>query len=109
MRYQAEVDMANEECKAKAQEAYNEASSMAAEVLLPTNPVRLGLALNHSVFLYEIVGDHSAACHMAQQTLQHALYDLGETKQEGQPEVCIILQLLRDNLTIWSSEPPSAD
>ncbi|KAM7540320.1 hypothetical protein Aperf_G00000025857 [Anoplocephala perfoliata] len=108
-RYQAEVDVTNEECKEKAQEAYNEASSIAAEVLLPTNPVRLGLALNHSVFLYEIVDDHNAACQMAQQTLQHALCILGENKQEGQPEVCIILQLLRDNLTIWSSEPAAAD
>ncbi|VDL59634.1 unnamed protein product [Hymenolepis diminuta] len=104
LRYQSEVDMTNEEFKEKAREAYNEATSVASEVLTPTNPVRLGLALNHSVFLYEIADDHNAACQMAHATLQEAVANLGEAKKEGQPEVCIILQLLRDNLSIWSSD-----
>uniref|UniRef100_A0A0R3TI76 14_3_3 domain-containing protein n=1 Tax=Rodentolepis nana TaxID=102285 RepID=A0A0R3TI76_RODNA len=104
LRYQSEVDTTNEEFKEKAREAYNEASSVASEVLSATNPVRLGLALNHSVFLYEIADDHKAACDMAHATLQEAVANLSETKKEGQPEVCIILQLLRDNLSIWSTD-----
>ena len=31
----------------------------------PPHPIRLGLALNYSVFYYEIQGQHSKACEIA--------------------------------------------
>ena len=53
--------------------AYNEAFEAATankedskdEGLPPTHPIRLGLALNFSVFYYEIVNDQSQACKLA--------------------------------------------
>lgn len=49
----------------QSQEAYQEASEVAKEKMAPTNPIRLGLALNFSVFYYEIANDPKKACEMA--------------------------------------------
>ena len=53
-RYFAEID-AGEDQKKAALEAYTEASKIAHESLAPTHPIRLGLALNFSVFYNEIL------------------------------------------------------
>ena len=45
--------------------AYKEAVEIAHEKLHPTNPIRLGLALNYSVFFYEIQNDSKKACEVA--------------------------------------------
>ena len=46
-------------------EAYKEANQKSEEKLPPTHPIRLGLALNYSVFYYEIKQDGEKACSMA--------------------------------------------
>jgi len=58
------------------QEAYSRAQNICKEVhdaksdkLAPTDPIRLGLALNFSVFHYEILDDPSEACKLAKQVL----------------------------------------
>ncbi|EUB56171.1 14-3-3 protein gamma-2 [Echinococcus granulosus] len=103
-RYQAEVDGEKMEHQMQAAKAYTEASKLAKDVLTPANSVRLGLSLNHSVFLFEIVGDRTAACLLAREALEQALRALDDADVECQSEVTVILQLLRDNLTIWTAE-----
>ena len=46
-------------------EAYKEANQKSEEKLPSTHPIRLGLALNYSVFYYEIKQDSDKACAMA--------------------------------------------
>jgi len=46
-------------------EAYDAAYNEAKERMPPTHPIRLGLALNFSVFYYEILNSPSEACHLA--------------------------------------------
>lgn len=47
--------------------AYNDAFEIAKAEMQPTHPIRLGLALNFSVFYYEILNSPDRACHLAKQ------------------------------------------
>lgn len=47
------------------QQAYQDALEISAKEMPPTHPIRLGLALNFSVFYYEIVNSPEKACHLA--------------------------------------------
>lgn len=44
--------------------------------LAPTHPIRLGLALNFSVFYYEILNSPDKACHLAKQAFDDAIAEL---------------------------------
>lgn len=50
-RYLAEVKMHDQEVKASSKAAYEAAKAVADTDLQPTHPIRLGLALNYSVFM----------------------------------------------------------
>lgn len=86
----------------KAKEAYNEASTLGATDLSPTHPVRLGLALNFSVFYYEILGKPDAACNIAKEAFDSAIVGLDAVNEENYRDSTLIMQLLRDNLTLWT-------
>ena len=49
------------------QKAYQEAFDIAKAKMPTTHPIRLGLALNFSVFYYEILNSPDRACHLAKQ------------------------------------------
>jgi len=55
-----------ESVKKNALKAYNEANLIK---LPPCNPIKLGLALNFSVFHYEVMKDHKSACELADKAL----------------------------------------
>lgn len=50
-----------------AQKAYQDAFEISKSKMQPTHPIRLGLALNFSVFYYEILNAPDKACHLAKQ------------------------------------------
>lgn len=52
---------------AESQKSYQEAFDISKTKMQPTHPIRLGLALNFSVFYYEIVCAPDRACHLAKQ------------------------------------------
>jgi len=86
-----------------AKAAYEGAQSTA-ERLQPTHPIRLGLALNQSVFLYEVQGDHTDACGLAKKAFDDAIAELDTLDEESYKDSTLIMQLLRDNLTLWTSD-----
>jgi 14-3-3 protein epsilon len=57
----------------KSLEAYKAATEVAQTELPPTHPIRLGLALNFSVFYYEILNAPDQACHLAKQAFDDAI------------------------------------
>ncbi len=57
----------------KSLEAYKAATDVAQSELPPTHPIRLGLALNFSVFYYEILNAPDQACHLAKQAFDDAI------------------------------------
>merc|ERR1719367_2471167 len=67
-RYIAEFSAEEEDKTAaarEAREAYDAAMSIAQSELLVTHPIRLGLALNFSVFFYEVLNNAEEACKLA--------------------------------------------
>ncbi|XP_031117582.1 14-3-3-like protein B [Ipomoea triloba] len=83
--------------------AYKAAQDIAAE-LAPTHPIRLGLALNFSVFYYEILNSPDRACNLAKQAFDEAIAELDTLGEESYKDSTLIMQLLRDNLTLWTSD-----
>lgn len=105
-RYRAEY---TEECKKQgvqdeAEKAYEKAMETANEKMPPTHPNRLGLALNFSVFYYEIQNAPDKACHLAKKAFDDAIAELDSLDSESYKDSTLIMQLLRDNLTLWTSD-----
>mmetsp|Transcript_45028 Transcript_45028/g.98009 ORF Transcript_45028/g.98009 Transcript_45028/m.98009 type:complete len:228 (+) Transcript_45028:2-685(+) len=84
--------------------AYKAAQDIALVDLPPTHPIRLGLALNFSVFYYEIMNSPERACHLAKQAFDEAIAELDTLGEDSYKDSTLIMQLLRDNLTLWTSD-----
>lgn len=105
-RYLAEVAFGDDrkQTVAKSQEAYQNAFEISKSDMAPTHPIRLGLALNYSVFYYEIVNSPDRACHLAKQAFDDAIAELDTLDEASYKDSTLIMQLLRDNLTLWTSD-----
>ncbi|RXN28822.1 14-3-3 beta alpha-A [Labeo rohita] len=105
------------------QKAYQDAFEISKKEMQPTHPIRLGLALNFSVFYYEILNSPENACHLAKthqciscsfspsekpellfQAFDEAIAELDTLNEDSYKDSTLIMQLLRDNLTLWTSE-----
>ncbi|XVF47784.1 hypothetical protein PTKIN_Ptkin03bG0138900 [Pterospermum kingtungense] len=105
-RYLAEFKVSDER-KAAAEDtmlSYKAAQDIAVADLAPTHPIRLGLALNFSVFYYEILNPSEKACSMAKQAFEEAIVELDTLGEESYKDSTLIMQLLRDNITLWTSD-----
>lgn len=105
-RYLAEfADNANHaKLASEANDAYKAASETATSDLTPTNPVRLGLALNYSVFYYEVFSAPEKACMLAKAAFDDAMAQMDALSEDEYKDSAQIMQLLRDNLTLWTSD-----
>lgn len=110
-RYIAEFATGNEKSEAseKSRNSYQEAYVIADKDLEATHPIRLGLALNYSVFYYEILQKREKACEMAKQAFDDAISGLDNVSDDFYKDSTLIMQLLRDNLTLWTSDTPDED
>jgi 14-3-3 protein epsilon len=86
-------------------EAYKSATNFS-KSLSPVHPISLGLALNFSVFYYEVMNDHEIACKIAQDTLDSASKDLANLDEddESNRDAMAIVSLLKENLEMWKYE-----
>merc|ERR1712136_606508 len=77
-RYLAEFSTGDGKSKAAedARVAYAEATKIAEKDLVVTHPIRLGLALNFSVFQYEVLQSPDEACKMARVAFEDAIAEL---------------------------------
>jgi len=80
---------------------YSSAWTMAKSFMPPTHPTRLGLALNSSVFVQEIQKDTKKAQKIAKEAFESAIQSLDTLNDTSYKDSTLIMQLLRDNLTIW--------
>merc|ERR1712243_307300 len=105
-RYLAEFAQGNDKKEAAENSlmAYKAASDIAMTELPPTHPIRLGLALNFSVFYYEILNSPDRACRLAKAAFDDAIAELDSLNEESYKDSTLIMQLLRDNLTLWTSD-----
>ncbi|XP_055402492.1 14-3-3 protein zeta/delta isoform X3 [Bubalus kerabau] len=102
-RYLAEV-AAGDDKKGivdQSQQAYQEAFEISKKEMQPTHPIRLGLALNFSVFYYEILNSPEKACSLAKTAFDEAIAELDTLSEESYKDSTLIMQLLRDNLTVF--------
>jgi len=83
--------------------AYTQGITEAASLLPAANTVRLGLALNFSVFQHETLQSTSEAVSTATTALQTANADLAAVPQAQLDDVNMTMKLIQDNLSLWSS------
>jgi len=105
-RYLAEVAVggAKDAVIDDSQKAYADAFEISKSKMQPTHPIRLGLALNFSVFYYEILNSPDKACQLAKQAFDDAIAELDTLNEDSYKDSTLIMQLLRDNLTLWTSD-----
>ncbi|KAK1858065.1 hypothetical protein I4F81_000679 [Pyropia yezoensis] len=101
--FSAEAD--RQDAAQQSLEAYKQATDVATTELTPTHPIRLGLALNFSVFYFEILNSPERACQLAKQAFDDAIAELDTLDESSYKDSTLIMQLLRDNLTLGASPP----
>ena len=88
-------------------DSYGSASADAKN-LPAIHPISLGLALNFSVFYYEVMGDHEKACTIAKDVLDVANKEMANVEDpeenENHRDALSIINLLRENLDMWKME-----
>ncbi|KAF9443600.1 14-3-3 protein [Macrolepiota fuliginosa MF-IS2] len=92
----------------KALNAYKVATDLSVTELPPTNPIRLGVSLNLSLFYYEILNTPDRACQLAKQAFDEAIAELATLSEDNYKDSTLIMQLLRDNLVLWTSDMQEA-
>merc|ERR1712187_542387 len=105
-RYIAEFTDGDARSKAaeNARQSYEDATKVASADLAVTHPIRLGLALNYSVFQYEVLQNPDEACKMARTAFEDAIAELDNVAEDSYKDSTLIMQLLRGNLTLWTSD-----
>jgi len=107
-RYLAEMSrtQVQEHYAATSLDAYKFAYKHAQNTLDPAHPTRLGLALNFAVYYHDICHSAERACFLAKHAFDEAIGAASDPSfpAHGLEDSLIILQLLKDDLLLWSEE-----
>ena len=97
-----------ESTKTQALSTYSDANQIAQKSLSACNAIRLGLALNFSVFYYEVMTDLKKAIELGEKALQDAIEKLDDCDEDTFRDAQSIIELLRENLSLWKEEDENA-
>lgn len=105
-RYKSEYSTGEsfDEAVKQAEIAYSKAQEIAEKYLKITSSTRLGLALNFSVFYYEIKNKRDEACNIAKTAFDQAMKVLDDLEKSKAKDTLLIIQLLKENLILWDNE-----
>lgn len=105
-RYIAEIsdDVDKTRAITSGRDAYEEGTRIAEASLPVTSAVRLGLALNHAVFHYEAKKSPTEAVRIARKAFEDAVREIDNLGDDSAKEAALSMQLLRDNLALWTSD-----
>ena len=105
-RYRAEFTSGKEYEQATnlAEKAYKDAYEIAKKHIPIQNSIRLGLALNFSVFYYEIKLLKEEACQIAKNAFEEAIKIVDDLERVNAKDTLLIIQLLKENLILWNNE-----
>ena len=93
-----------EEAKDNAERIYKEAYDLALKDISIYNSIRLGLALNYSVFEYEIMDNKNDAYNIAQKAYDEVMKVVDDLEKDRTSENLLLIQLLKENLNLWNNE-----
>lgn len=104
-RYIAEITLGNnhDEVANSSLNAYKQATEAAAS-LKSNNPIKLGLALNYSVFYYEVLNNPIEAINIANTAFNEGISNLENIVENQYKDATNILQLLKENINMWSGD-----
>ena len=80
---------------------YRYALELGKRCLEPTNPIFLALALNYSVFTYDMQNNVQEALGIGEEAFNGAVHRMHELDEADHKESTLLLQLLRDNIQVW--------
>lgn len=87
----------------KAKDCYNEAMKISKESLQQSDPQAIELALNYSVFLYDVLGKKEEAIQFAQNTYNENCAIVRQSSDNSAQEASRFLQNLSENIQLWKT------
>lgn len=104
LRYKAEVKTGEDYVAYHKESAaiYKEGFKLASEAV--ANTVRLGLALNFSVLMYEVVLNKENAMNIAKGAYDEAMKIIDDLDRNKSKETILLIQLLKENLSLWNND-----
>jgi 14-3-3 protein epsilon len=105
-RYRGEFSVGKEfeDSVNNAEKAYKNAYEIAENHIPIQNSIRLGLALNFSVFYYEIKMLREEACQIAKNAFEEAIKIVDDLERNKAKDTLLIIQLLKENLILWNND-----
>ena len=92
------------EYQRKAAVASSEAQARAELGLPATHPLRLAMGLSLSVWRHDVEGRSAEAIELARRTVDATNGELDTLDEDSYKDATLIMQLLRDNLRLWTAE-----
>ncbi|OHT04575.1 14-3-3-like protein B [Tritrichomonas foetus] len=106
LRYMAEFKTGEDRdiCVKKSEVSYQAALQLARRYLRPSDPLYLGLALNYAVCEFEMLNKRKEAIDFAEKVFNEAVKTLNELDEANYNESTSIMQLIREDITQWTSQ-----